>query len=59
MDDKEKIVKMKTALKIAENTLSSFYRILHKLGQSNMADGPDNWVLKIIRDAITEAENDL
>ena len=47
---------MLAALKIAESTLASFYRINFAQGLSKMSDGPDNWVLKPIRAAIAIAE---
>jgi hypothetical protein len=46
---------MHAALQIAESTLASFYRIQYAQGLCKMADGPDNWVLKMIRDAISDA----
>jgi hypothetical protein len=46
--------KLLNALQIAEPTLASFYRIQYAQGVSKMADGPDNWVLKIIRDALRD-----
>lgn len=48
--------KMVNALQIAESTLASFYRIQFAQGISKMADGPDNWVLKIIRDALAASK---
>lgn len=46
---------MLKALRMAESTLASFYRIQYAQGISKMADGADNWVLNIVRDAIAGA----
>lgn len=46
------------ALEVAESTLASFYRILHQQGHTNMTDGPDNWVLQIIRDALNDSNDE-
>jgi hypothetical protein len=44
--------KMLKALRLAESRLASFYRIQFAQGVSKIADGPEDWVLKIIRDAL-------
>lgn len=52
--DNEKLI---NALEIAENTLAAMYRVQYKLGISKVADGPDNRILKIVRDALAESKD--
>lgn len=49
-------VRMLKALRLAESTLASFYRIQYAQGISKVGDGADNWVLNIVRDAIAGAD---
>lgn len=44
------------ALKVAESTMASLYRIQFAQKISKMSDGNDNWVLNLIRAAIARAE---